>query len=461
MGQQRRLRAKSLYSIVAGVVLLILASAAPAGAATWTARQLSEVGQAPFFDISCPSTSLCVAVGGGNTLASSADPTGPAAGWSVAYPGGAGPPQSERDQGRLLPLAPALRRRQLRRARPHLDKPDRRARGVEHRRPQSQRSPHPPLRSLLPLADLLRCLGRRRQDPHLHQPHRRRRGLGGDSATGPARTARHLLCLALVLRRGRRRRRKHQARANRSRRDLARPTRSPAPGNRPSPRLAGQAFGVSCPSPALCVSGNAPATLVASTRSHRPGLAWPGHGGGGSVQLTAAACPRVSRCVAVDNNADVLTSTDPTGGPGAWTFTNLIPYTQIVGTIASNAMWGVSCPTVSFCAISAGDGQVFTGETRSRPAGAGQERGRERRRRGAERAETAPRLSPDVPYRRSSSIAASSRSALASSPRTTLRSGASPAGSTSDRWRAVAPRSAIASGAGGTAFGFARSAGAG
>lgn len=103
MGQQRRLRAKSLYSIVGGVVLLVLASAAPAGAATWTARQLPAVGQAPFFGISCPSASLCVAVGAGNTVASSADPSAGAAAWSAVNPGGSGPPNQNEIKGVSCP----------------------------------------------------------------------------------------------------------------------------------------------------------------------------------------------------------------------------------------------------------------------------------------------------------------------------------------------------------------------
>jgi hypothetical protein len=84
--------------------------------------------------------------------------------------------------------------------------------------------------------------------------------------------------------------------------------------------------------------------------------------GGGSVQLTAVDGPTITRCVAVDNNADVLTSTDPTGGAGEWTFANLIPFGQIVGTPTGNAMWGVSCPSVTFCAISAAEDRVFTSE---------------------------------------------------------------------------------------------------
>ena len=175
-----------------------------AAAATWTDHQLPSVGQSPLYDISCPSTSLCVAVGGGNTLASSANPTGPAGNWSVIYPGGAGPPNQS---------------------------------GIK---------------------------------------------------------------------------------------------------------------GVSCPSPQLCV--------------------------------------------VVSFEGLVLTSTNPTGGPAAWTFTNLIPYTRTFGTTVSNAMWGASCPTVTFCAIAAGDGQVFTSEdpfaTSPTPVKNGVKKKHKRRRKGPKHPQT-------------------------------------------------------------------------
>ena len=118
-------------------------------------------------------------------------------------------------------------------------------------------------------------------------------------------------------------------------------------------------FGVSCPSIALCVTGNLIGNLVVSTDPTGPASAWAVTDGGGSVQITAADCPSVSRCVAVDNNGDVLTSTDPTGGPGDWTFSNVLPYPQVDGT-AANHLFGVACPTISFCAVAANKGQILT-----------------------------------------------------------------------------------------------------
>src|SRR4051794_11329545 len=59
-----------------------------ASAATWDGRQLAgESYRLPLLGISCPSTSLCVAVGGNNTIASATLPTGDASNWKVVHAG--------------------------------------------------------------------------------------------------------------------------------------------------------------------------------------------------------------------------------------------------------------------------------------------------------------------------------------------------------------------------------------
>jgi hypothetical protein len=79
------------------------------------------------------------------------------------------------------------------------------------------------------------------------------------------------------------------------------------------------------------------------------------------VQINSASCVSARACVLVDSNGDVLTSTDPAGGAGAWTFANVVPYVgaedfEGVG----NHMFGVSCPAVSFCAVAGNQGQIYT-----------------------------------------------------------------------------------------------------
>jgi hypothetical protein len=61
------------------------------------------------------------------------------------------------------------------------------------------------------------------------------------------------------------------------------------------------------------------------------------------LQLTAFDCATTSACAAVNNNFDVIASTNPGGPPSDWTFTNAVPYT------GANGAFGISCPTVSLC----------------------------------------------------------------------------------------------------------------
>jgi hypothetical protein len=70
---------------LAAALAILLAGAAPAAASQWTGHPLDgEAAGAQLFGISCPSTTLCVAVGGNNTIASSSTPTAPG-GWNAVY----------------------------------------------------------------------------------------------------------------------------------------------------------------------------------------------------------------------------------------------------------------------------------------------------------------------------------------------------------------------------------------
>lgn len=61
----------------------------------------------------------------------------------------------------------------------------------------------------------------------------------------------------------------------------------------------------------------------------------------------------VSLCVAVDNEGNILSSTNPTGAGSAWSFVNVIsPYGSADG--SGNAMNGISCPTEGLCVAAAG-----------------------------------------------------------------------------------------------------------
>jgi len=104
----------------------------------------------------------------------------------------------------------------------------------------------------------------------------------------------------------------------------------------------GSLMGVSCPASSLCVTGNDHAVLSA-TDPAAGAAAWKEAAGVTPLQLTAFDCATPSACAAVNNNFDVIASTNPGGPPSDWTLTNVVPYT------GPNGGFGISCPTVTLC----------------------------------------------------------------------------------------------------------------
>jgi hypothetical protein len=127
-----------------------------------------------------------------------------------------------------------------------------------------------------------------------------------------------------------------------------------------APGGAGDLEGVACVSTLLCAAGNLTGNVLTST-APADGR-WSETNAGGSVQVTGISCPTASACAAVDNNGDVLTSTDPTGGRGSWHFENLVAFrpTESEGQPPRNALFSASCASTSFCALVGIDGRIFT-----------------------------------------------------------------------------------------------------
>ena len=113
--------------------------------------------------------------------------------------------------------------------------------------------------------------------------------------------------------------------------------------------------GVSCPTTGLCVTANAGEmiTSIAPTSG-----SWKAVAGGSGLGVTGVSCPSTSACAAVDNNADVITSTDPTGPAAAWSFVNVIPR-NVDNELSRNATNGISCPTEKLCVAAGTDRQVI------------------------------------------------------------------------------------------------------
>jgi hypothetical protein len=113
---------------------------------------------------------------------------------------------------------------------------------------------------------------------------------------------------------------------------------------------------VSCPSSSLCVALDIVGNVVTSTNPTGGSGAWSvAHVDGSSCVVTetgapcylsSVSCPSVDLCVAVDESGNVVTSTKPTGGAAAWKVTNLNngglydPYSLHAG---------VSCLTSRLC----------------------------------------------------------------------------------------------------------------
>jgi hypothetical protein len=121
--------------------------------------------------------------------------------------------------------------------------------------------------------------------------------------------------------------------------------------------------------------GNAGGNVLSSTDANADALHWREVNAGASVPITAISCPTVSRCVAVDNNGDVAVSTNPTNSSGSWSARNLMPFTADGGGLPLNAFFGVSCPSIGFCAAVGSRGKVFTSDDPFTTAPTGHGRG--------------------------------------------------------------------------------------
>lgn len=116
--------------------------------------------------------------------------------------------------------------------------------------------------------------------------------------------------------------------------------------------------GVSCPSATLCVavdSGSFGAGNVITSTNPT--------GGTGAWSVTHVAehnpfgvpgvsCASAFLCVAASGGGDVVTSTDPTGGAAAWAVTNV--------ETSGGTLGGASCPSAALCVVAGRNGNILT-----------------------------------------------------------------------------------------------------
>jgi hypothetical protein len=109
--------------------------------------------------------------------------------------------------------------------------------------------------------------------------------------------------------------------------------------------------GISCASTSLCVAVDHAGNVVVSTNPVGGAGAWTVANVDGTNAINAVSCTSPALCVAVDQDGNLLISTNPTGGVGAWTVTNVD---------GAHPMMSVSCPSASLCVATDNAGHVVT-----------------------------------------------------------------------------------------------------
>jgi hypothetical protein len=102
--------------------------------------------------------------------------------------------------------------------------------------------------------------------------------------------------------------------------------------------------GVWCPSTALCVAVDSYGRTITSTDPTGGSSAWTAHtiDPGTTNSFTGISCSSASLCAAVDNSSNIVTSTSPASKPSLWTVTS-------IGSGEANRFSAISCPSTSLC----------------------------------------------------------------------------------------------------------------
>jgi hypothetical protein len=106
--------------------------------------------------------------------------------------------------------------------------------------------------------------------------------------------------------------------------------------------------GISCPTASLCVVVDLNGNVLTTATPDRP-RSWKRFLVDGRAPLDAVSCSSPTFCAAVDTNGDVVTSTDPTAGPAAWTIVQIRPAVPFAGSPMSVPLTAISCPSSHLC----------------------------------------------------------------------------------------------------------------
>ena len=305
MARGRRAACWVIFALSVGALM-----AGPACASTWTGARLpGSAGKVFLLGVSCPSQSLCVAVGTNNLIASSTNPTGGSAAWSVVY-AGEGPWENTDSWP-----TPEISGRQIQGV--SCPSPSLCVAVTDQGNIYSSTNPTGPASGWsvaqidekgrnthlegisCPIVSLCVAVtgGRNDSGKVLTSTN----PTGGPAAWQTAQVdeldlravscGSPSLCVAVG--------------------DEGRIVTSTNPtGGIGAPGGPGSLRAVSCALALLCVSGNKGGNLLSTTNPAGGSSSWSEVDGGGSVQITGASCPSASECLAVDDNGDVLTSTE-------------------------------------------------------------------------------------------------------------------------------------------------------
>lgn len=106
--------------------------------------------------------------------------------------------------------------------------------------------------------------------------------------------------------------------------------------------------GISCPTASLCVVVDLNGNALTTVTPDRP-KSWKRFLIDGRAPLDAVSCSSPTFCAAVDTEGDVVTSTDPTAGSAAWTMVQIRPGFPFAGSIVSVPLTAISCPSSHLC----------------------------------------------------------------------------------------------------------------
>ena len=128
-------------------------------------------------------------------------------------------------------------------------------------------------------------------------------------------------------------------------------------------------FGISCPTTSLCVAVDSAGNVETSTDPTGAASAWtrakvdPAGNGLPSNTMNGISCATASLCVAVDAVGNVVATTNPTGGASAWAVTPVdrLGAVQSSALLSPGGLDAVSCATTNLCVAVDGNGNSVVG----------------------------------------------------------------------------------------------------